>query len=76
MRALDPLGFRFRKMLGQGGGGIVLLVDLLDQNGQADQWVVKVPVGKSSLEREASNMRVRIIYDCPVTFEHDPLAFQ
>ncbi|KAL2284732.1 hypothetical protein FJTKL_08812 [Diaporthe vaccinii] len=57
MRALDPLGFRFRKMLGQGGGGIVLLVDLLDQNGQADQWVVKVPVGKSSLEREASNMR-------------------
>ncbi|KAG6362516.1 hypothetical protein INS49_007608 [Diaporthe citri] len=57
MRALEPLGFRFKKMLGQGGGGIALLVDLLDQNGQADQWVVKVPVGKSSLGREATNMR-------------------
>lgn len=67
MRALDPMGFRFKKVLGQGGGGIALLVDLLDQNGQADQWVVKVPVGESQLGREASNMRVRIILDCPVT---------
>lgn len=77
MRALDPLGFRFRKVLGQGGGGIALLIDLLDQNGQTDQWVVKVPVGKSSLGREASNMRVRIIYDClvPSVMSRVPYAF-
>lgn len=59
MRALAPLGFRFRKTLGQGGGGIAILVDLLDQNGQTDQWVVKVPVGDVNLERDAANMRVR-----------------
>ena len=58
MTALDPLSFRFRKTLGQGGGGIAMLVDLLDRNGKADQWVVKVPVGRSSLSREARNMRV------------------
>lgn len=58
MSALDPLGFRFRKTLGQGGGGIAILVDLLDENGQTDQWVVKLPVGRSSLAREARNMRV------------------
>jgi hypothetical protein len=58
MTALDPLGFRFRKTLGQGGGGIAMLVDLLDRNGKADQWVVKLPVGGSSLLREARNMRV------------------
>lgn len=74
MRALDPLGFRFKKVLGQGGGGVALLVDLLDKNGQADQWVVKVPVGKSSLGREASNMRVRIICDYPVTSAHEAQA--
>lgn len=62
MRALNPLGFRFKKTLGQGGGGIALLVELLDQNGQTDQWVVKVPVGESKLDREAGNMRVRIIH--------------
>lgn len=66
MRALSPLGFRFKKTLGQGGGGIALLVDLLDQNGQTDQWVVKVPVGNSQLGREARNMRVRTIYDYPM----------
>jgi hypothetical protein len=58
MRALDPLGFRFRKTLGQGGGGIAVLVDLLDRNGQADQWVVKASVGGSSLSREGMNMKV------------------
>lgn len=58
MSTLDPLGFRFRKTLGQGGGGIAILVDLLDQNGQAEPWVVKVPVGRNSLAREATNMRV------------------
>lgn len=63
MRALNPLGFRFKKTLGQGGGGIAILVDMLDQNGQTDQWVVKVPVGKSMLGREAVNMRVSIIYN-------------
>lgn len=68
MRALSPLGFRFKKTLGQGGGGIALLVDLLDQNGQTDQWVVKVPVGESKLGREARNMRVSIIYDSQMPF--------
>lgn len=62
MRALDPLGFRFRKTLGQGGGGLALLVDLLDRNGQTDQWVVKVPLDDTLLGREATNMRVRILY--------------
>lgn len=64
MRALSPLGFRFRKTLGQGGGGMAILVDMLDQNGQTDQWVVKVPVGKSLLGREAANMRASTITDC------------
>lgn len=64
MRALSPLGFRFRKTLGQGGGGMAILVDMLDQNGQTDQWVVKVPVGKSMLGREAANMRASSIFDC------------
>lgn len=58
MSALDPLGFRFKKTLGQGGGGIAILVDLLDRNGQAEQWVVKVPVQRNSVTREATNMRV------------------
>lgn len=64
MRALNPLGFRFKKTLGQGGGGLAILVDMLDRNGQTDQWVVKVPVGKSMLGREATNMRASIILDC------------
>lgn len=58
MRSLDPLGFRFRKVLGQGGGGLVILVELEDQNGQMDQWVVKVPRRNGNMGREASNMRV------------------
>lgn len=58
MTALQPLGFRFKKTLGQGGGGVAILVDLLDENGKADQWVIKAPVGNTSLSREARNMRV------------------
>lgn len=58
LRALDPLGFRFKKTLGMGGGGIAVLVELVDRNGQADEWVIKAPLGGSQLGREARNMRV------------------
>ncbi|KAG8156566.1 hypothetical protein KVR01_013517 [Diaporthe batatas] len=57
MTALQPLGFRFKKTLGQGGGGIAILVDLLDENGQAEEWVVKAPLEDNDLKREARNMR-------------------
>lgn len=60
LRALDPLGFRFKKTLGMGGGGMAVLVELVDRNGQADEWVIKVPLGSSKLGREARNMRVSL----------------
>ncbi|POS71999.1 hypothetical protein DHEL01_v209608 [Diaporthe helianthi] len=60
MTPLQPLGFRFRKTLGQGGGGLAVLVDLLDQNGKADEWVIKAPIGRGTLSREARNMRLMV----------------
>ncbi|KAL1856331.1 hypothetical protein Daus18300_010816 [Diaporthe australafricana] len=60
MRSLNPLGFRFRKVLGQGGGGMAVLVEFQDQTGEMDEWVIKVPNRGTDMGREASNMRLMV----------------
>ncbi|KAF3763280.1 hypothetical protein M406DRAFT_331814 [Cryphonectria parasitica EP155] len=57
MPAFSMIGFRLKKVLGQGGYGCAALLQMEDINGQSHKVVVKAALGPTSLGPEIDNMR-------------------